>query len=135
MSYLLSNIKPEVVAISVLHNIFLAFKPPDTFSLGRRFTAAADLILIGNDLGPDKALFKIGVDDAGRLLVSGAFADGPGPCFLFAHGEEVDKAKQAVAGLDQLAEVRALKMVDLPTLGSPTIPQRKPIVTSPSSIN
>ena len=57
--HLFSDIEPEVHDIAVLHNILLAFKPHQPFFLGACFTIRGDVIIIGDDFGPDESFFEV----------------------------------------------------------------------------
>ena len=92
--------------IPVLHHIFLAFHAHFTGFFGFGFAAERHKVVVGNDLGADKAAFEVGVDDAGSLWGSVAFVDGPGADFLDAGGEVGLQAQEVVAGADEAVEAR-----------------------------
>ena len=77
------DVEQELNDVAVPHDIFLAFGALQAGSLdGGIIKVAAGQIVIPNDLGPDKAALKVGMDLAGSLRGLGALFDRPGTAFL-----------------------------------------------------
>ena len=95
-----SDVEPEVDHVAVLDHILLALAAQQALFLGGVDAAAADHVVVGDDLGPDEAPLDVGVDLSGGLRSLGALADGPGPALVLAVGQEGDQAQQIIAALD-----------------------------------
>src|SRR5438132_4949876 len=104
-----SVINPEMHHVAVGDDIFLAFQSQLAGVAGAGFAVQRDVIGIGDGFGPDKALFEIGMNHAGRRGRLGAAMDGPGAGLLRAHGEIGDEIEQLVAGADQAVEAGLLE--------------------------
>ena len=87
--------------IAVLHNIFLALGAHFARFFGFGFAAQRDKVVVGDDLGADKAAFKVGVDNAGGLRRGVALVDGPRAHFFYASGKVSLQAEQIVARANQ----------------------------------
>src|SRR5690606_14739729 len=94
----------EMHHIAVGDDIFFAFKAHLASILGALFTAEAYVIIIGNRLGTDEALFEIRVDDTGSGRCAGAARDGPGAGFFRPHREIGDEVEKRVTGADETGE-------------------------------
>src|SRR4051812_36072316 len=100
----ISIVEPEMHHVAVGDDVFLAFQPKLAGFAGAGLAVQRDVIGIGDGLGPDEALFEIGMDHAGRRRPLGAAVDGPGAGLLRADGEIGDEVEQLVAGADQAVE-------------------------------
>src|SRR5258708_9703177 len=89
-----SIIKPEMHAVAVGADIFLAFQPQLAGVGGARLAAERNVIRVRNGFGAGKALFEIGMNDAGGGGRLGATVDGPGPRLLRADREIGDEVEQ-----------------------------------------
>ena len=79
-------IEQEVDNVAVLHDVLLALAAYQTLCLGGGHGAAGFHILEGDDLRPDEAPLKVGVNLAGGLGRLGALLDGPGAALVAAGG-------------------------------------------------
>ena len=68
--------------ITSRNDVIFAFQPHFPGVAGARLAFAGNVVVIGNDLGPDEAALEVGVNDARRLWGLGALRDGPGARFL-----------------------------------------------------
>ena len=82
-----SDVEQEVHQVTVLDDVVLALGAHLSGILGTLLTTALDEVLVGDDLGPDKAFLEVRVDDSGGLGGRIALVDGPGPHFLHPGGE------------------------------------------------
>lgn len=62
-----SDVKPEQDHIAVPHNVFFSFGADQALFLGHGHRSAGDQIVVGDDLGADKAPLEIGVNFPRRL--------------------------------------------------------------------
>ena len=65
--------------VAISDQVVLPLKPHLPGLLGPLLALTADVIIKANDLGSDKAPFKVGVDDCGSLGCRGAHPHRPGP--------------------------------------------------------
>src|SRR3990172_5500782 len=86
-SFRRSYIEPEQHDIPVLDQIILALQAPLACIPGARFPPVVDVVGKGDALGPDKALFKIRMDDAGGGRCGAAPAYRPGADLFGAGGK------------------------------------------------
>ena len=84
-----------------MHDVFLALAAEQALCLCVGQCAAGLEIVEGNDLGADKAAFKVGMDLTGGLRGLRALFDGPCAALVRACRQERDEAQQLVAALDQ----------------------------------
>src|ERR1700722_10225513 len=94
----------EMQDVAVGDYIVLTFKTELSRLTSPGLAPIRDIVVIGNGLGADKALFEIRVYDAGRLRPSGSLFDRPRARFLGPHGEECDKMQKRVTGADNAAQ-------------------------------
>lgn len=78
------HIEPEEDDVPILHNILLTLAADETLFLRGGHTAAGHQLVGGDDLRPDEATLKIGVDFSGSLRCFGTLRDGPGAHFRLA---------------------------------------------------
>ena len=78
--------------------------------------AILDVVVERNDLGPDEALFEIGVNDAGALRRLPSTAESPRADFLWPRSEETRKTQRVVCELDRPVERRLREPVALKKL-------------------
>ena len=104
--------------VAVGDDVFLAFQPQLAGVAGAGFATQGDIVGIGDGLGADKALFEIGMDDAGGGRRLGAAVDGSGAGFLRADGEIGDQMQQLVTGADQAVETSLLEPERLEEFGA-----------------
>ena len=64
---LVSDVEAEVHDVAVLHNVFFALYAHFAGFFNGGFGAESNVVVIFDDLGADKAFFKVGVDNAGAL--------------------------------------------------------------------
>src|SRR5438270_4819986 len=83
----LLRIEVEVGDVAVFHDVALAFGPEPAGGADGRLGLVLLQVVDRVDVGPDEALFKIGVDDAGRLRRGGADLNFPGANLLRPCGE------------------------------------------------
>ena len=95
--------------VTVLDDILFAFQTELAGFLGAAFSVATDIIVISNGFGPDEALLKVGVNDAGSRRSFCAARDGPGARLFWADSEVGDK----VGGTDSAWSpgLMAVKMI------------------------
>src|SRR4029079_4988345 len=114
----ISIIEPEMHYVAVGDDVFLTFQPELACVARAGLAVQRDVIGIGDGLGPDVALFEIGMDHAGRRRPLGAAVDGPGAGLLRAAGEIGDEVEQLVAGADQAVEASFFETQRLQELGA-----------------
>lgn len=90
--------------VSVLHDVFLAFRAYLSFFLCGGDGAELDQRRPIHYVRADKSLFEIGMDFSRRLGSLSAFDDRPGPRFLFARREIGDKPQKGVGFFNQAVE-------------------------------
>src|SRR5437762_1510695 len=95
-----SDVKAKVHDVAVPHYVLAAFESHLTGFLRALLALACDVIHVGDYLGADKALFKVGVDHAGRLRGGAPMADRPCTHFLRACGEKRVEPEKLVTGMD-----------------------------------
>ena len=69
------------------------------------------VVVKADDLGPDKALFKVGMDNPGGLRRFPAAAEGPGPHLFRTGGEVAGQPQGAVTGTDDVHQAAFLNAV------------------------
>ena len=90
--------------IAVIDDVFLTFQPHAPGLLGPLFALEADIVIIGNGFGANKAFFEIGMDDASGLGGGVADMDRPGACLFWANREIGLQAQQAIGLADQAVQ-------------------------------
>jgi hypothetical protein len=93
------HIEEEVADIAVLDDVILALGQHLAALFGGMLGTGLDEIVELNDLHPDKAALDVAMDLAARHRGGRAFADRPGPAFVFAgriegHQPQIQKCKQ-----------------------------------------
>ena len=73
--------------------------------------AVLDVVLVGDNLGPDEALFEVGMDDTRALWGLPALMEGPGAHLLRAGREEAGEANAHVAALKDYASRQGAETV------------------------
>ena len=94
-------VKQEVHYIAILHDIILALDAEFSGGAAGCLGLECDEVVVFDDLGSDKSLFKVGVDDPCGFRCLIAFVDGPGSDFICSGGEECLEIQQGVGGLDE----------------------------------
>ena len=94
----------EMQHVAVLHHIFLAFQAELAGLARARLALVGDIVVIGDGLGADKALFEIRMDDARRSRAARALLDGPGAGLFRADGEIGHQMQELVARADDPVE-------------------------------
>ena len=87
--------------IAVLNDIILAFDAHFSGRSDRRLRLILDEVVILDHLGPDKAFFEVGMDDARRLRRLVSPMDCPGPALVGSGGEEGLESEEVVGSLDE----------------------------------
>src|SRR4051812_37821085 len=94
----------EMHDVAILDDVVLPLEPELPGIAGARFAAQRYIIIVGNRLGTDEALFEIGVDDARGLRRARPFAHRPGTRFLRPSSEIGKEVQELVAGPDHAVE-------------------------------
>ena len=103
-----SDVKTEVDYVAVLNEVLLAFQAPLACVLGAVLASIADVVIEANDLGADKPLFEIGMNDRRSLRCTGALLNGPSADLFRACGKVGLQAKQRVSCAYHAVETRFL---------------------------
>ena len=90
--------------VSIFYNILFALNPQGPGRPRRGFGFMLDEIFVADDLGPDEAALKIGVNDSGGLRSAAVAFNGLGAHFFFAGREIACQAQGAVAGVNDLVQ-------------------------------
>ena len=90
---LVSDIKPEEDNVPIPDDILLALGADQALLSGRSHGARLHQVVVGNDLCPDKAPLKIGVDFPGGLRSLCALGDGPRPALVLTAGQVGDQPR------------------------------------------
>src|SRR6478736_5171315 len=98
------NVETKMHDVAVADDVVLAFEPHFSSLFCALLALAGEKVIIGDDFGPDKAFFEIGVDHAGSLGRGAAAMYRPGTDLLRPGGEVGLEAEQLVAGVDQAVE-------------------------------
>src|SRR5690348_8352770 len=91
-----SDIEAEVEDVAVLDRVILAFEAELAGIACPCFAAEYHIVVIGDGLGADEALFEVGMNHAGGFGRPGLAPHGPGPRLLRPHGEERDEVEQRI---------------------------------------
>ena len=73
------HVEQKVHDVAVAHRVILAFHTQGACGPAGGFGLVSHVVVKADDLGPDKALFKVGMDNPGGLRRFPAAAEGPGP--------------------------------------------------------
>ena len=92
--------------IAVLHRIVLTLKTPLAGVLGPLLAAVGHKVFEANDLGPNKAALKIGMNTPRRLRCRRRLTNGPGANFLLPGGVEGLQAQRLPSCSDQAGDDR-----------------------------
>ena len=87
--------------ISVLHDIFLTLYTHLSGSTYSRLRLIFDKIIVADNLGTDKTLFKIRVDNSGRLGCLISFVNRPGTALVCSCSKESLKSEKMICALDK----------------------------------
>jgi hypothetical protein len=74
--------------IAVLHQVVLTLEPELSGFFAFGFTAIEDKLIVGYDLGSDKAAFDVAVNFSGSFLCHRPLGDRPGAHFVFTRCEK-----------------------------------------------
>src|SRR5436305_4810288 len=98
--------KSEMHDVTVGDDIVAAFEAEFAGLARAGFSPESDVIVVGDGLGADEALFEIGVDHARCLRRARALLDRPGTGLFRSGGEIGDEMQEIVAGADDAIQSR-----------------------------